>query len=112
MTVAAVRNYQSAHSIEALGAVGPATRAALNGGVQTMATASDGYIFDNFLTIGSSNRDVSELQKRLTALGVYAGPITGFFGAQTRTAVMRFQAAHGIVQIGYVGPSTRSALNQ
>lgn len=111
----AVIAFQAAHGIEQLGVVGPATRAALN---QLLASAStsttatgDGYVFSNFIGYGDTSNDVTELQKRLTALGVYSGPITGYFGDATKSAVEQLQAAHGISQVGYVGPGTRSVLN-
>jgi hypothetical protein len=72
----------------------------------------DGYVFKTFLNLNSTGTEVTELQKRLTAFGIYSGPITGTFGPLTETAVKVYQAAHGITQAGYVGPSTRTALNQ
>lgn len=114
-TQAAVERFQSANGISPIGIVGPATREALNS-LSTTATAStstgDGYVFSNFIGMGSTGTDVTELQKRLTALGFYSGPVTGTFGSLTQAAVKAFQAAHGITQAGYVGPGTRAALNQ
>ncbi len=67
--------------------------------------------FDNNLRVGSRGPEVVELQTRLTALGFYNGPITGFFGPLTRAAVIRFQAAHGLPQTGFFGPMTRAIIN-
>jgi peptidoglycan hydrolase-like protein with peptidoglycan-binding domain len=72
----------------------------------------DGFVFNNFLSVGSTGTDVTELQKHLTALGAYSGPVTGYFGSLTQAAVEQFQGTHGISQVGYVGPATRAALNQ
>lgn len=72
---------------------------------------SSKYKFTSFLSIGYSGTEVTELQKRLTAEGVYNGAITGYYGASTAAAVRKFQSRHGIKQAGYVGPSTRAALN-
>lgn len=69
------------------------------------------YNFTEFLNVGSQNAQVTALQKQLTADGLYSGPITGYFGTLTEVAVGKFQAAHGIATKGYVGPSTRAALN-
>ncbi len=69
------------------------------------------YNFMEFLNIGSQDAQVTALQQRLTADGFYSGPITGYFGALTKIAVQKFQSAHGITAKGYVGPSTRAALN-
>ena len=72
----------------------------------------DGYTFTKFLSIDSTGTEVSELQKRLAALGFYSGPVTGKFGSLTQAAVIQLQKAHSIAQAGYVGPSTRAILNQ
>lgn len=72
---------------------------------------SDGFKFTKLLQLGMTNNDVLELQKRLTVEGVYTGPVTGKFGAQTRAAVIAYQKAHGLDQKGWVGPGTRAALN-
>lgn len=53
-----------------------------------------------------------ELQNRLTAEGIYGGPITGFFGPLTREAVKKYQAKNKIVQDGIVGHNTLSFLNK
>ena len=56
--------------------------------------------------------DVSELQNILIAGGYLniAAP-TGFYGAMTKAAVSAYQGAHGLPQVGIVGPKTRAALN-
>ncbi|HVO28370.1 MAG TPA: peptidoglycan-binding domain-containing protein [Candidatus Paceibacterota bacterium] len=77
----------------------------------TSANRAAGYQFNNFLGVGSQNADVTALQERLTADGYYSGPITGYFGTLTEAGVESFQAANGIDTKGYVGPSTRAALN-
>jgi hypothetical protein len=69
------------------------------------------YNFTEFLGVGSQDAQVTDLQKQLAAGGFYSGPITGYFGTLTEVAVGKFQAAHGISVKGYVGPSTRAALN-
>jgi len=63
------------------------------------------------LKLGSTGVQVTLLQKRLTALGVYSGPITGTFGAKTETAVKALQAKYKLAQLGSVGPATRAVLN-
>jgi Putative peptidoglycan binding domain/Putative Ig domain len=74
-------------------------------------SAGDGYVFTDFLGMGSSGTEVTELQKRLTSLNVYTGPITGYFGSLTQTAVEKLQGENNISQVGYVGPGTRAVLN-
>lgn len=119
LTTASVKKYQQSLGIQQLGVVGPSTRAALNNLTGSSASApstttstGDGYVFQNFIGVGYSGTDVTELQKRLTALGYFTGSATGYYGSLTQAAVMQFQGAHSINQAGYVGPSTRAALNQ
>jgi len=69
------------------------------------------YKFLTPLALGSSGTGVTELQKRLTKEGVYTGPINGRFGPLTKAAVKKYQAKHGLAQLGNVGPKTRAALN-
>jgi len=73
------------------------------------ATAS--YNFTEFLSVGSQDAQVTALQQRLTTDGFYTGAITGYYGTLTEAAVEKFQSAHGIAVKGYIGPSTRAALN-
>jgi len=65
------------------------------------------------LFIGSAGDDVRWLQDFLIKEGVYPeARITGYFGALTRNAVIRFQKKYGISpQIGYVGAKTRTKIN-
>jgi len=77
----------------------------------TGASGKDGYVFNNPLTLGATGNDVTELQKRLTAEGVYTGPITGYYGSLTMAAVEEYQSNHGLSTLGNVGPGTRAALN-
>jgi murein L,D-transpeptidase YcbB/YkuD len=77
-----------------------------------IATSSGAsYNFTELLTVGSQDAEVTALQNRLTVLGFYSGPITGYYGSLTGQAVSKYQTAHSIAVTGYVGPSTRTALN-
>jgi len=92
-------------------AVAPAVYPAQSS-VQTAAqTATAAYVFTKPLSVGSSGTEVTELQKRLTSLGYYSGPVTGYYGSLTRAAVIRLQKAHKLTQLGSVGPGTRAVLN-
>lgn len=67
--------------------------------------------FPRSLGIGMEGPDVSLLQTLLRELGYYTYPeITGYFGTMTKAAVIAFQAANGIEQIGDAGPLTRARL--
>ncbi|OGG60429.1 hypothetical protein A3C86_02955 [Candidatus Kaiserbacteria bacterium RIFCSPHIGHO2_02_FULL_49_16] len=122
-TAAAVKKFQTAHGLPPVGNVGPATRAALNALPQSSSgaananenaatAADDGYALKSFIGFGDSGKDVLALQKRLSALGFFSGSATGYFGNVTKAAVKKFQTARNIQPVGYVGPSTRAALNQ
>lgn len=78
----------------------------------TTSTTPTKFVFTKYLEVDSTGAEVTELQKKLTNLGFYAGPVTGKFGPLTEAAVKKFQKEHKITQAGYVGPSTRAKLNQ
>ena len=81
--------------------------------VQTpSATVSGAYVFLYPIKYGETNHDVTELQIKLEALGVYNGPVTGYFGNLTLAAVKKFQAENDLSQVGSVGPQTRALLNK
>lgn len=63
---------------------------------------------------GSTGDDVKTLQTLLAGdSDVYPeGKITGFFGPLTAKALKRFQAKHGIEQLGFAGPKTLKKLNE
>lgn len=82
-------------------------------GGSTTTSSSAGYMFSTDLTMGSKGADVTALQNLLISKG-YSIPAgaTGYFGAQTRSAVMAWQSAAGITPAaGYFGPKSRAAVN-
>ncbi|KAB8317437.1 peptidoglycan-binding protein [Tolypothrix campylonemoides VB511288] len=60
--------------------------------------------------VGSSGSQVSQIQRCLSRLGYYNGPVTGKFASLTQNAVIRFQRANGLPAVGSVGPRTQQAL--
>lgn len=60
------------------------------------------------LKVGSSGDQVEQVQRFLAdpARQLYSGAIDGVFGNGTRTAVIAFQAAAGLIADGIVGPLT------
>ncbi len=66
------------------------------------------------LLVGSRGDDVKWLQDFLIQEGVYPeARITGYFGALTKNAVIKFQQKYEIFpQIGYVGPKTRAKIKE
>lgn len=84
-----------------------------------LGTSASTYSFTRSLTIGSTGADVKALQQWLNANG-YAVSATGvgsagnestYFGAKTKAALAKYQAAKGISPaVGYFGPVTRASL--
>ncbi len=77
---------------------------------------SHAYAFSQInsqLDLGAKSVEVTRLQEFLAANpAVYPeGLVTGYFGALTRAAVLRFQAQNGIAQVGRVGPQTKNKIN-
>lgn len=71
------------------------------------------FRFTRNLSIGVRGADVTELQKRMAALGFLKVSPTGYFGPATKAAVIAYQKAHKIVPAsGLVGPLTRASLNK
>ena len=76
------------------------------GTAQTPVGTTAGYTFSKDLTVGSRGTDVTNLQ---TVLGVT--PATGYFGAITKAALIKYQIAHAITpSVGYFGAKTRASL--
>ena len=115
-TRAAVIRFQAAYGLAQVGRVGPQTRDRINAiitGSGTVPSASSGQIMSQ-LDLGQTSQDVTNLQTYLANSTTFypSGRVTGYFGGLTRAAVIRFQAAYGLAQVGRVGPQTRDKLNQ
>ncbi len=117
ITEKAVIEFQKANNIDPIGIVGPKTRLALDSTGQTTgqtpgtSAGTSSYIFVNNLQIGSRGEDVRVLQILLSSEGFFTEEPTGYFGALTFAALVKFQNAHGIEPLGIVGPKTRAVLN-
>jgi hypothetical protein len=80
--------------------------------------SAQNYTFSNNLTVGSSGTDVANLQSWLISNGydipaVSSGAAAkGYFGSQTKTALINFQRAISFPAFGFFGPMTRERLNQ
>jgi hypothetical protein len=81
------------------------------------ASAAQAYTFSKYLTVGSTGADVSALQQWLIDSGYSIPSISsgaaskGYFGQQTKAAVVKYQAAVGLPSTGFVGPLTVAKLN-
>jgi peptidoglycan hydrolase-like protein with peptidoglycan-binding domain len=118
----AVIRFQQAKGLSVDGIVGSSTQAALDNDtrfavapsysnqVYESPPRSNSFSTSQSLRQGDSGDAVSTLQTRLKAAGFYDGPITGYFGSLTESAVIRFQQARGLRADGVVGSATASAL--
>ena len=97
-TTAAVRAFQNAMGLSADGVAGDQTLSALNQAASTSTLRS-----------GSSGSAVTQLQKRLKALG-YSVSVTGTYDSETRNAVKQFQKRSGLSQDGTAGKKTLTRL--
>lgn len=85
---------------------------------ETVASLPEGYQGSNaklypgyFLSEGMSGQNITDLQTYLSAIGrsfpeIPEIPVTGYFGTQTRDAVLTFQRLFGLPENGAVGPVT------
>jgi hypothetical protein len=77
----------------------------------TSTATTPAYDFTEYLVPGDQDAQVLALQQLLAAQGDMTATPNGYFGPATEAAVLKFQAAHDISQVGTVGPTTRAALN-
>jgi peptidoglycan hydrolase-like protein with peptidoglycan-binding domain/3D (Asp-Asp-Asp) domain-containing protein len=76
------------------------------------------YQFLENIALGTANREVKMLQRKLQWLGFYTDPISGIYDTTTAQAVYAFQLHHKLLTgdenpklFGYFGPATRAKLN-
>ncbi len=79
-----------------------------NGSVS--GTSNNCPIYTRPLVVGIQGQDVSAYQSYLSNIGVYQGPVTGYYGPLTAKAVAQWQNQNGISAVGKVGPITGSAM--
>jgi len=92
----------------------PASQTYADGDAKTNVRGQVTSQFVHTLAKGSRGDEVSALQQKLKDLGFFPADVaaSGMFGPLTQKAVLAFQKAHGLDQIGAVGPKTRALLNQ
>ena len=106
-TVAAVSAFQDARGLRGDGICGRETWAAL---VESGFRLGDRMLYRRRPMLRGD--DVTELQRRLNALGFDAGREDGILGDDTARALTEFQRNVGITADGISGPETISALNR
>ena len=87
----------------------------VSGTAQTSVTTpvtTSFLVFSRYLFYGLNGEDVLQLQKILFEKGFLSATPNGHYGRATEAAVKAFQKAHGLSQLGVVGPGTRAILNQ
>jgi peptidoglycan hydrolase-like protein with peptidoglycan-binding domain len=125
-TETAVRKFQKAKGLPAIGVVGPQTQRALDSQCGTARRSqprnvaraprrnqnpippTPAPVFE--LRPGSNGPDVSRLQRDLKTLRLYYGPINGSFDFETENAVRLFQRDNSLTPDGVVGTRTRQAI--
>ncbi len=80
-------------------------------GRQTTNLLYSDAVQPNMLTFGEKSQVVLAAQERLRALGYMTSAPDGNYGLDTTAAVKQFQSKNDLVVDGYLGPSTRLALN-
>ncbi len=80
-------------------------------GRQTMNLLYSDIVQPNMLVYGDQSDVVRAAQERLQALGYLTTDPDGKYGDDTILAVKQFQSRNDLVVDGYLGPSTRLALN-
>ncbi len=80
-------------------------------GRQTMNLLYSDIVQPNMLVYGEHSDVVQRAQERLKALGYMTTEPDGKYGDDTVIAVKQFQSRNDLVVDGYLGPSTRTALN-
>ncbi|MEU8618330.1 peptidoglycan-binding protein [Streptomyces sp. NPDC048623] len=100
------------YKVDADGAFGPKTQAAVVQFQKSRSLAADGVIGPNTwskliqtVQYGSSGPAAKAAQTQLNVYG-YALKVDGAFGANTKSAVLAFQKKHGLQADGIVGPQT------
>jgi peptidoglycan hydrolase-like protein with peptidoglycan-binding domain len=95
-TEAAVKSFQADHDIAVDGIVGDITWLNIDEADTSNPTIKK----------GSTGNPVRRAQKRLTLGGYDTGGVDGIFGANTESAVKKFQKDFDLAQDGIVGPKT------
>ncbi|MCP6759635.1 MAG: peptidoglycan-binding protein [Fischerella sp. CENA71] len=105
LTENAVKKFQQAKKISAIGQVGPQTQRSLQAACQSKQSRGNTST-SNVLKVGSRGSAVTQLQKYLRTLGYFNGPVTGYFGQETQQAVIRFQQSKKLQADGVAGGNT------
>lgn len=122
-TEKAVIAFQKQYKLTADGKVGSQTMAKLASASATAKpqatatkkptakpTATPSYSDNTYLKLGSSGKQVTQMQERLIQLGYLSGKANGKFDAATEAAVIAFQNRNCSYSDGIAGPATLKIL--
>ncbi len=119
-TQRAVRSFQADHGLKETGIADPQTLSVLysletqsvqeSQSTNESTSLSDSISPEQTLRTGDRGNDVQKLQKRLTELNYYSGPVSGNYQKNTLKAVKAFQADNGLEQTGIADPQTIALL--
>ncbi|HEV7702142.1 MAG TPA: peptidoglycan-binding domain-containing protein [Candidatus Paceibacterota bacterium] len=93
-------------------AVGSASAATTTTTSTTTTVVASAYTYSGVMKAGSKGPGVSTLQAALNSVQTMQIVVDGSFGPATKSAVMAFQASHGLVADGVVGPMTGAKLTE
>lgn len=126
LTLAAVKSFQKNNNLTVDGVAGYNTLSKLNSSSAKSSSSSSGstssssssssttvstYIAKpGTLRLGDRGSEVTTLQQTLASKKYYSGSATGIFDSKTKTAVINFQKANGLVADGIVGSKTNAKL--
>jgi peptidoglycan DL-endopeptidase LytE len=111
VTADAVRQFQKQYQLPVTGTADSATLAKINEAIAKSKPQPSAPKAAIYLTIGSTNPEVKEVQTKLKQLGYFTYPeITGYYGAITADAVKRFQNSVGLKATGVVDAETYERL--
>ncbi|MGI6237702.1 MAG: peptidoglycan-binding protein [Candidatus Excrementavichristensenella sp.] len=112
-TVLAVKLFQHANGLRVTGIAGMETRALLNDGLGKGYPVYLGEQANVQVELGDRGLTVLLLQRQLTELGFYKGPLNGIFTPAVENSVKRFQIANKVNtsdQHGVATPQTRQRM--
>lgn len=115
-TIAAVKSFQTSNKLVPDGIVGPSTKAVIMYNYMNATPESNVSFVSGWpdLAYGSNGSAVGQLQTILRNNNCYASGANSdsdnMFGADTKNAVIAFQAINALKEDAIVGPSTRAVI--